>query len=279
MSKALIVATYNIEYSRRPQQITKTILRMARRGVSVICLQEMLRIPQQAFIGDVLLDVLGESWELVYFIGKKGNYLDEGVGILWNTKDVSLQSTNRVSLPELKNPKRYERFFLRALGYQEDLLPRRTIIATFLFHTYSVRVTSLHLDLVGGIAHRKYQTKYLLDYVQKKQPVDSEIICGDFNTIDFLSTGKEEHSLTQLFSSYSLCDVTSAIRWSADMSQTAFGEKQTILTRIIKWFPIHARRKLDYIWSDCTHVKKVDSKKIDSDASDHNPIITKFSFF
>lgn len=275
MNSSLSVATYNIEYSRRPQLLIKTIVQMIQNGVNVFCFQEILRLPENEFIVDVLLKELGKNWKLEYFVGDEGNYLDVGVGILWNESILKLQKIEKINLPKMKKYPLLDRLVLRSVGFIDTPLQNRAIVGTFSLNDHSLRITSLRLDTVGGTKNRIKQAKYMLDFIKDKPKVEYEIICGDFNTIDPLKAGKEVQTMRGLFDIYSFTDATKDIVWSADIYNSDFGKKPGLVKKVIKHLNVHVRRKLDYIWSK--NLQIISSQKIDSTASDHYPIVTNFA--
>lgn len=275
MNSSFSVATYNIEYSRRPQLLIKTIVQMIQNGVNVFCFQEILRLPENEFIADVLLKELGNHWKLEYFVGDEGNYLDVGVGILWNESILKLQKIEKINLPKIKKYPLLDRLVLRSVGFIDTPLQNRAIVGTFSLNDRSLRITSLRLDTVGGTKNRIKQVKYILDFIKDKPKVEYEIICGDFNTIDPFKTGKEIQTMRELFDIYSFTDATKDIVWSADIYNSDFGEKPGLVKKVIKHLNVHVRRKLDYIWSK--NLQVINSQKIDSTASDHYPIVINFA--
>lgn len=275
MNSALSVATYNIEYSRRPQLLIKTIVQMIQNGVNVFCFQEILRLPENEFIVDVLLKELGKNWKLEYFVGDEGNYQDVGVGILWNESILKLQKIEKINLPKMKKYFLLDRLVLRSVGFIDTPLQNRAIVGTFTLNGHSLRIISLRLDTAGGTKNRIKQVQYLLDFIKDRPKVEYEIICGDFNTIDPFKTGEEAKTMRSLFDIYSFTDATKDIIWSADIYNSDFGEKPGLVKKVIKYLNVHVRRKLDYIWSK--NLQVINSQKIDSKASDHHPIITNFA--
>src|SRR5882672_2325158 len=165
--KQLTVATYNIQFGINAEQISKSIETLVTKGAQIICLQELINTPREGFIVDNILKRLGKNWQAAYHVGKEQSRLSIGTGILWNTHAVSLNHIEKILLPKLKRFDLHEHVYYRLIGVPSEVLQRKAITCYFTFEGKELRVTSVHLDNVGGPIHRVKQFSYIMSELNK----------------------------------------------------------------------------------------------------------------
>lgn len=268
----LIVATYNILFGNNAEQIVKNINKMATEGVDLFCLQEVINRPNQPFIIDQILEKLGKNWQSEYHVGNEYSKSSIGTAIIWNTNTFKLKQTEKILLPKIKKFDINEKLFYKVIGHAPLPLQRRATVCYLSKEQTIIRITSVHLDNVGGPRHRSKQIRYLISCMQKLKQVDHEIICGDFNTFDLLKTGYEKKLLHKLFGE-KFIDASEGLGWTSDIERIDFSSSMKIFFWFIKTFHVHIRRKLDYIWIKNFEVESC--RKWDLPGSDHLPLIAK----
>ena len=266
------VATYNIQFSLHPDQIIENILMIASNGVSVICLQEVVVYNEHSNIIDAVLRKLGSNWQAIYHLGKSRDVLSAGNCILWNTKVLELIKNKNISLPYSKTLSLHEKVFSWLAGGITVPFMRRVVVGYFTYKNKTLRITNLHLDHNGGSENRHNQLKYLIGKLQQDKKIKYDIICGDFNNFDLFNK-KEIEVYKNILCDYD--DATINIDWSGDLNliDTTAGLK--LLQILIKFFDIHLRKKLDFIW--VRNIKFTPSKKMSVKGSDHLPIISSLT--
>lgn len=265
----LTIATYNIELSIQVEKIIDNITAMAKKGVDVFCLQEVVNSPNQEVIITTLLNRLGKNWKAANHLEDPTLETNIGTCILWNTKILQYQEEKKVSFPKLKRLGLHEKFFAKLIGGSTSSLQRRAITCTFLFSKKTMQITSLHLDHVGGTNHRIKQMEY---FFAKKPMSPYEIICGDFNTFDLLQTGKEKALLHKTFGPEYI-DASATVGPTADIYEMNMQRVLLLFKWVVKTLHIHIKRRLDYIW--VKNFQIVDCYTGDVSGSDHLPIIAK----
>lgn len=272
-SDELTIATYNILFANEAEKIIENIAAMAKAGVSIFCLQELVNIPNKAFITDLIVKRLGPQWKAAYHVGSEYSKVSIGTGIIWDATDLTLTKNEKILLPKINNFDFFERLYYKVVGVPAIPLQRKAITCYFLYQGKQLRVTSVHLDNVGGPFHRRKQLSYLLSFLQKKH-VDQEIICGDFNTFDLLKTGYEKRLIKRLMNN-EFTDASHAIDWTSDIHNIDFKTSVKIFPWFINTFHIHIRRRLDYIW--VKQIRVLSCRKLKVSGSDHLPIIAKLN--
>lgn len=238
------------------------------KGVAIFCLQEVVHHPNQEFIVTSLLKRLGKDWSAQSHVDQGESWLGMGTCIIWNQKKLHLQKTEKILLPINQHIALHESIFFTLIAGESLVFPRRAIIGTFKFQNTSIRVTNIHLDHIGGPKQRKKQLVHLRSKLGEKTPYD--IICGDFNTFDLLKSGRETEALqATLGAQYE--DVSKNSGWTADLYNVNFDRAFALFKFFIRFFRIHVRRKLDYIWAK--GLTKVSLEKLDLTGSDHLPLI------
>jgi endonuclease/exonuclease/phosphatase family metal-dependent hydrolase len=193
----IVVASYNFNHGSNKPKLLSNMVFLAEQNVDVFCLQELRTNKQETFIGEDILALLGEDWkgEFLLSYNSKNDY---GLGMIWNSKKLNLQSFQSIDLPILKGMPRLqsmiEQYFLSG---DASPVKRAANVAVFQSGDKSVRVSNLHADWHGGQSHRLSQIKFLLDHLDQ-EPVDAEVICGDFNTIGLFENAREMAALYEL---------------------------------------------------------------------------------
>jgi endonuclease/exonuclease/phosphatase family metal-dependent hydrolase len=268
--KQLIVATYNIQSSLHPSQITKNILKMARKGVTVFCLQELVAYRDRPFIGDLLLKKLGKDWQAVYHLGQARSLLGMGNGIIWHTKTLTLKDHQKVLLPPSPPLAIHEKAFVWLAAGLTAPLRRRALIGRFRFNGKLVRITNLHLDFNGGTVQRVKQLKYLKNLLAHDNKNAREIICGDFNCLDLLNIGAEHRIYHQVLGDQ-YQDASERVGWTGDLNKIDSSQGMKLFARLIKIFRLQVRRKIDYVW--VKNVTVEECYKLAWSGSDHYPVL------
>ncbi len=276
MNHIFSVATYNIELSKRPEKLVNNIKTIADRGATAICLQELLK--RDKFIIDMIVSKLGNNWEYEYFIGEEQDYFAHGCAILWNNSVLNITNTYRILLPKMNKLIATDMLLERIAGFKGLPMQRRCISSTFSFNNKEIRITSLHLDSMGGSKQRIKQLSYLLEYLKNSIDVDYEIIAGDFNSFEF----HEYKRLQDIFSKYGFSDSTKSIDYSIDVNNIDFSDNGNnskmyklaadIIKKAVMLMNIHYRKKLDYIW--IKGLFPINSERSNLLGSDHYPLIS-----
>src|SRR6266567_4797870 len=194
----LTIATYNILFANNAEKIIANIATMAKDGITIFCLQELINIPNKAFIVDRILEKLGKNWQAAYHVGSEFSKVSIGTGIFWDTTVLKFEKSEKILLPKIKKFDLHEKLYYKVIGVPAIPLQRKAISGYFTLGKKTFRITCLHLDNVGGPLHRRKQLSYLVSLLKTKK-VDQEIICGDFNSFDLLKTGYEKKLIHRLF--------------------------------------------------------------------------------
>jgi endonuclease/exonuclease/phosphatase family metal-dependent hydrolase len=266
--KELGVATYNIEFGKNAEKIIHNIEKLTQDGADIICLQEIINNEIVANI----LKKLGSQWQAAYHVGEENSRLAIGTCIIWHAKKCELIKEEKFLLPKLKEFALHEKFYYWVMGVQSIPIQRKAITCYFTINNKMLRVTSLHIDNVGGPMQRMKQLHYLLSQLKQLEPPDYELICGDFNTFDLIRTGYEK-SLLHRELGKEFTDASKGIAWTSDIYYTDFSNSIELFHWLVKTCNIHIRRKLDYIWSK--NLKRLACSKKIFYGSDHFPIIAK----
>lgn len=272
MNNEFTTATYNIMFAMNREKIVENIKEMAEKGVSLYCLQEIINYPNVDFMIDAMLKVLGDDWKASYHVGPEMTKESIGTAILWNTKKFKLKQEEKILLPKLPRFDLHEQFYYKVIGVAGITLQRKAITCYFQFENKEIRVTSVHLDNVGGPKHRHRQFAYLTNKLKAMKTPDHEIIAGDFNTFDLLKTGIEKKFLQKELGS-EFVDASKPVDWTSDIHMIDFKTSLPIFPWFINTFNVHVRRRLDYIWTKNFAVEAC--HKLQLAGSDHYPIIAK----
>lgn len=249
IKESFALVTYNIFDGRNTEKIISNILELIQNGTSVICLQEVRQVYRNVAFTKLLAERLPKHYSAKYFLEGDARWFDYGLGMLWDTSLLSLQSFHQLSLPEQGHLTFWNKLFYWMLGLEPKIIKRGALIGTYIFKHKEIRITNLHLDFQGGISHRAHQLKSLTDYLASQVHVDHEVICGDFNTLGLFK--KQEKILTL---EKRLGDGFRSVMRQAYNSQVV--------------------QQLDYIFTKNLTVGKVGLLKLSG--SDHYPLLAKF---
>ena len=271
----LTIATYNIQFAFNREEIIENIVKMAKEEVVLFCLQEIVNDEEyDEFIIDAILNHLGNGWQAEYYVGNEKDKGSIGTAILWKKKLFFLKKTSKILLPKVKHFAPHEKFYYKVVGVPAEVLQRRSLSCIFSYQEKEIRVTSVHIDNIGGPKHRMKQLNSLIAHLARFTTPLREIICGDFNTFDLLKTGYEKKTLQKKLIDFD--DASKHIDWTSDIYNINFSTSIKFFPWFIKTFNVHIRRRLDYIW--VKHLKVLTIKKLPLSGSDHYPIIAKLKF-
>ncbi len=271
-NKHLTVATYNIQFGINSEKIINNIKKLAEEGVNIFCLQEIINIHNEVFIIEKILKRLGNKWKASYHVGEEISKLSIGTAILWNSEILTLKNEEKLLLPKIKKFDFHEKLFYKVVGEEAITLQRKALSCYFTIDQQTnLRVTSIHIDNIGGPLHRMKQITYLITKLNGMKTPQSEIICGDFNTFDLLKTGYEKKLLQKKIGK-NFVDASKKIDWTSDIYMADYLNSK-LVPWFVKTFNVHIRRRLDYIW--VRNVKVIFCKKRELHGSDHFPIVAE----
>src|SRR6185369_6038122 len=184
----LKIVSYNIDNSVKTDLIVKNILELSAKGANIFCLQEVRPVKEGRFIGDIILEKLGSDWQAEFFMTAGYSHFDNGLGFVWNKKQVTADKFETISFTKLNKLDVHEQVFEYVKGSVKQPIQRAGLIGHFTIQNQPVRISNVHLDWHGWSTHRMNQLAELLRHL-KKAPLGREVICGDFNTIGFFGLG------------------------------------------------------------------------------------------
>ena len=183
--------------------------------------------------------------------------------------------TTPVLLPKLlKHPLNLQSYFLKNMPNHAALITRYAVGRKIL------RVTNLHLDVMGGITHKRKQMKLVSEYLQITR-ADYDIVCGDFNTIGPYRIQKKsvqrQKNVIQRQLGKEFREVPTPT-WTCDVADTTSPllPAGKFIYRIFKKTGIHFRQKLDWVFVRGFKSAKA-SVRHDLKGSDHYPVIATLS--
>jgi len=251
MDKKLKLVTYNIHNGLKVDHLVKNISKMAAREANLFCFQEFRKFKDKPFIGAKLKEIFKNNWGLDYFMHE--DTFDLGLCVMWKKAELDLIKTDKFLLPKIarlrKSMKVMKKVFLdRPLPVQ-----RGAIIADFKMGHCAMRIVNVHLDWLGGKAHKAIQIKQLVEHLKTKPEVPYEVICGDFNTVGPLGfLNKRHHKVLGSFGG-KFTDISSRLRLTS-----------------------YSFQKLDHIF--CRGFKTTKVRRFFLLGSDHLPIWAKLDF-
>lgn len=196
--KTCTIATYNIFDGRRKEQIIENILKLIHNGAHIICLQEVWYTYRGVSMSKLIDENLPRNFQSYYFLGDKTDPYSYGQGILWNTETFSAIGFDKLPLPPKNGLTLSDKLFFWAVGLSPRIFKRGALIGTFMFGQHRIRISNIHLDFQGGDVQRIKQLQAVTDYLGSLPAVDSEIVCGDFNTVGILGKKKKIIALEKL---------------------------------------------------------------------------------
>ncbi|HCC84706.1 MAG TPA: hypothetical protein DEP87_03420 [Candidatus Pacebacteria bacterium] len=267
--------TYNLQFSLNGEKISDNLVKFARQGITIFCLQEVVAQKNQPFIIDLILKKLGSNWKEIHYLNQNLGNANMGNCIIWDNSKFKLLKTQNLALVPAKAFAIHEWIFAKLVGGNTIPYQRRSIMAEFEYQKFKFRIFNLHLDHIGGISQRMRQLEQVLAGNHHQVKLDYEIFCGDFNNFDLLQT-KQETKSTQARFGLEFKHVSADIDWTADLYNIEMANVVWWFKLAIKIFHIHIRRCLDAVW--VKGFKSASCKKIELTGSDHFPILTKLNF-
>ena len=268
----LTIASYNIQFSLHPESLVENINIIVKNGADIICLQEVIKKPNEIFIIDQIVDNLGKDWHYDHHLEESLSVLGMGNCILWNSKRIKLEHISKITLPTSGSLAIHERIFSYLAGGISKPFKRRVLLGYFCMNSTKFTVANIHLDHNGGINNRKQQLSYLMQSQFKNSPKSIDVIAGDFNNFDLLKSGKEKRIYSNILGN-NFIDATANIDSTADFNKMKFYFATNFLGWVVKRLDFHIKRKLDYIWVKNATI--LESKKLNLNGSDHLPILVK----
>ncbi len=269
-TKTLFIATYNVLYPSHNASIWTNISKLIEGGISIICLQEVTK-QKEDFLKEHLRENFDNSWDMHVFIPADSFF---GTAILWDKKAVTFSSLYDVPLPKADQFTLLESLVLRLAGGFTHIITRTMVTATGSYQGKDIRISSLHLDHIGGPKNRTRQLRAAVSYLEKDEKYDLDVICGDFNTYDPLKSGKEYRANKKTLHSYT--EITQDTPWTHDLYDVSVYSATSIFHKLYLLTHIHWKRKLDFIWG--RGMKKYSAQAVELPGSDHRPVIATISF-
>jgi endonuclease/exonuclease/phosphatase family metal-dependent hydrolase len=261
-----------VEFSLNSGKIVQNISDLARKNVSIFCLQEVARQKNQPFIIDLILKKLGPKWREIHHLGTGLGSENMGNCIIWNSAKLTLEKQAPLNLKAAKKPALHEWAAVKLAGAKPKLFQRRSIAGCFSFNHQKFKIMNIHLDHMGGVRHRAKQLKSVLEQNIFPEVETYEIICGDFNNLDVTKFGKQNRLVRKIFGE-SFSQISAHIDWTADVYNVNVSTVSRVFKFFLKFFKIHFRRRLDAIW--VKGLTAVNCYKIDVAGSDHYPILAE----
>lgn len=193
----ITIASYNLNHGSNKAKLLSNIGFLASQNVDVFCFQEIRASKDEGFIGDEILSSLGPAWkgEFLLSYNSKNDY---GLGMVWNSEVLKLQSFQSIDLPSLQGLPRFQSIIEQyVLSGEASPVKRAANVGTFEVNGKTLRVANVHADWHGGPFHRLAQIEHLLNFLNTETS-DAELICGDFNTIGLFSNKNQMKMLLQL---------------------------------------------------------------------------------
>lgn len=266
MAERLQVATYNIQHGSRLDLLGQTLNTMREDGVSLFCLQEVW----EEQIGEGLRNRLPEGWKGAYYPAELN---DTGVALLWNSQELEMLKLDRGPLPYLEKRHILERRF----SSFRQALHRGVITGIFKFGDRNFRATSVHLDWQGGMNHRLRQIKHIKEFLASLDPIDHEVIAGDFNTVLFSGNTRAKRESIRSTLGNEFEEILPAVLSTYNMQSLHYSRDRTLfIKRILLKLGISIPQRLDYIFIKGFKLHKAQVEKLDG--SDHFPITAELSF-
>jgi endonuclease/exonuclease/phosphatase family metal-dependent hydrolase len=271
----IAVVTYNLLFGHDPRvfdSLRKLRTLKKTHPHTIIALQEV----RKKHIADRLaqkIQSLFPGFSRALFASPHPSVHDLGLMTLSTLKMID---ATPILLPKLHRKK------ISLLALIWDIVPQHgALITRYALGKKVLRITNIHLEVMGGIRHKKKQIQTIVN-AWEKQHADYDIICGDFNTIGPLRfmthrVEKQKQRLHELFGS-AFAEVPIKT-WTSDVSgvfsPTMPGYK--LIHRIFRLLRITFRQKLDWIFvKNGTHITA--NVRHDLTGSDHFPVQATIDF-
>lgn len=181
---------------------------------------------------------------------------DQGNAIIWNQAKFKLNTAWTLPLPNYRQTSHTgrETTLLKRVAPQK----RIALMCELKYQEYSLRLYSLHLDVLGW-QHKVDQLARVLDLDSHLAPVDLTLIAGDFNTISnrFLPPHTAMHSLIK---THGFMELTTDIKYTFTAARN------------------RSKQKLDFIFIKTKLKYTSQSEAIETNASDHLPVFSTIKF-
>lgn len=242
----LTLTTYNILHGYYTHRIFENLKLLIEKGADIICLQEA-----DASFEEYMNNRMSEfpQWSMRYAHNGKGSNL----AILWNTSKMELKTTESVLLPQRSHERR-----------------RAAQIAVFFVAGVDIRISNVHLAWEGGRAHRFRQLRFLKDHLDQN-PVQHEIICGDFNTFAPAVFRNMQKRTAQEILGKEWKNAFPDLVWSCDISHSVREDVTHTIAAALHALGFRLCMCLDYVFAKNFTV--MHGEMLDVPGSDHRPLM------
>ncbi len=264
------LSTYNILFNHDPR-LMESLRKLKKDGSrythSIVALQEVRNKTAQDKLPETIHKAF-PKFSAATLLHPKPTINDFGLMTLSSMK---LIDSTPILLPVL--PKHL--FSLQAMFFR--MIPQQGALVTrYKVGNKILRVTNLHLDVLGGTKHKRKQMKHICKHLAQTK-ADYDIVCGDFNTIGPIKImrkriRKQRDIIREtLGASFKEVFVPS---WTSDIRETMNPQipANRLITRGLNKIGISFRQKLDWIFvrgfRTATAIVRHDLV-----GSDHYPII------
>ncbi len=282
--------TYNIWGDVWEEENTRDLYDIVRREkVDILCLQEVVKthrsdgVVKKKDLMKELLDVMGEEYDGFGFIPLQPKYRAVGNAILYRK--------NRLTKVGEEYKKHYPLLSQRGIIEEKVskwLIPLRRIIIAQKFDVegQTIIVYNVHLDIYGGDWRRIYQISKAFKFwegdCQRSDVI--EIVTGDFNTWLPFKLARVFHRFSgfwKFMKSRGFENFTDNIPWTYSLERKKAKEgvekgaiEKGLADKVLSNLNYSYKQKLDHVWVR-GDVEKRMSKRLDFDASDHLPVLSK----
>lgn len=250
MSTTIRFCTWNVQLGRRLERVLGVMARVPDfASVDVLALQEA-SVREANHDAEAIAQTLGSTFrhhqETYHYLRNRA----QANALVWNTARVQLDTIDSLALPKRYEValSRNEGAFLRAFPIQG----RAALVSEGTFGSVSLRVCSVHLDVVG-FAHKRAQFNAVIQELEARPPADMTIVGGDFNTFRFGSR-PDWRALKSRAAQAGLEPISDAIPWTAGIRSIRF------------------RQKLDEIFAGSNRRIQTRVWTLDVKGSDHLPL-------
>lgn len=265
----LFLCTYNILFGH-DQKIFNTLKIIKNISSSfdnsIIALQEVRQADNRLHILKKIKNVF-QNFNVESYISPNLTLHDLGLA--------TFSTLKAISCAKLEFPKPGKKLVNPQFYFTGVVSLHGCLIITYKYKNKLLRVTNLHLHVVGTTKHKLVEINAVLNYLDL-YPVNYDIICGDFNTmgpIRVLNKRIERQKdliLKKLGKDFKEAIVTD---WTSDnasvMSPLMPAAKH--LYKIMKFFNIRYRQKLDWVFVKGLIIHKAYVNH-DLQGSDHYPL-------
>jgi len=256
------VATYNIMHGFHGDMLLVNVASLIAQGVDVLCLQEYEAPFSEAL--NAFLPSLPGRWGIEQaHVGTRGD-----LGIMWNTDKLKLREARIVLLPCLPRPSVSQRIQGRTAQRR-----RAALSCTFAGEDHTVRITTVQLAWEGGIRQRLRQLRHLKRELAAGDAVDSDIVCGDFNTVPPRLWQRWQQQKLQDVLGAEYVDASPQVQWTYDNAYFTPYDGIEALTRICRSVGMTWRSRLDYIFVRGFAV--ISGNMVNLPGADHRPVVAE----